>query len=114
MIEMAVALGVVVAMGLIGGLGPGLLATVGTGTLALGLLLGVPTGFWYHVVLYRVVAAKGPVPSRWWLSPSGLHGRLSEAELGRVTFWYRTGGIGFVLSLGGGVAAILGALMARW
>src|SRR5215813_6529482 len=32
------------------------------GVLFLGLVVGVPTGFWYHVVLYRIVSAKIPGP----------------------------------------------------
>ena len=82
-------------------------------TLVLGLVVGVPTGFWYHVVLYRIVSARIAVPRRWWLSPSALHVHLTGAEQRRIWLWYRLGGIGFVLSVAGGLAAIAGLLMAR-
>jgi hypothetical protein len=83
------------------------------GALLLGLVVGVPTGFWYHVLLYRIVSAKVAVPRRWWLSPSALHIDLTDAEQRRIWLWYRLGGIGFVLSVVGGLAAIAGLLMAR-
>lgn len=117
MLETTLVLGAVAAVGLVV-----LLATVFTapvmimlavGALLLGLVVGVPTGFLYHVVLYRIVSAKIAVPRRWWLSPSALHVHLTGAEQRRIWLWYRLGGIGFVLSVVGGLAAIAGLLMAR-
>lgn len=117
MLETTLVLAAVVAVGLVV-----LLATVLTapamivlaiGTLLLGLVVGVPTGFWYHVLLYRIVSAKISVPRRWWLSPSALHVHLTDPEQRRIRLWYRLGGIGFVLSVVGGLAAIAGLLMAR-
>jgi hypothetical protein len=117
MLEITLVLTAVVAVGLVV-----LLATVLTGSamimlalgaLVLGLVVGVPTGFWYHVLLYRIVSAKIAVPRRWWLSPSALHVHLTDAEQRRIRLWYRLGGIGFVLSVAGGLAAIGGLLMAR-
>src|ERR1700675_2333772 len=117
MLEATLVLTAIVAVGL-----AVLLATVLTipvmimvalGALLLGLVVGVPTGFWYHVVLYRSVSARIAVPRRWWLSPSALHVHLTDAEQRRIWLWYRLGGIGFVLSVVGGLAAIAGLLMAR-
>ncbi len=117
MLEATLVLGAVAGVGLVV-----LLATVLTapvmimlalGALLLGLVVGVPTGFWYHVVLYRIVSARIAVPRRWWLSPSALHVHLTDAEHRRIRLWYRLGGIGFVLSVAGGLAAIAGLLMAR-
>lgn len=117
MLEATLVLTAVVAVGLVV-----LLATVLTapvmimltlGTLVLGLVVGVPTGFWYHVLLYRIVSARIAVPRKWWLSPSALHVHLTDVEHRRIRLWYRLGGIGFVLSVAGGLAAIAGLLMAR-
>jgi hypothetical protein len=114
MLEIAFAL---VAVGFIGFgatiLTPRLIAAIGLGTLCLGIVMGVPTGVWYHVILYRLVSAKIPLPRSWWLSPSRLHGQLTDVERRRITPWYRTGGVGFVLSVVGGLAAIAGLLMGR-
>jgi hypothetical protein len=117
MLESTLVLTAVAAVGLVV-----LLATVLTtpvmimlavGALLLGLVVSVPTGFWYHAVLYRIVSAKIAVPRKWWLSPSDLHVHLTDAEQRRIRLWYRLGGIGFVLSVVGGLAAIAGLLMAR-
>jgi hypothetical protein len=117
MMEIALVLGAVAAAGLAGLLAAvppsSLITAAGLGTLALGLLIGVPTGFWYHVILYRVVSAKVPLPPRWWVSPARLHHHLTDAEQRRIRPWYRVGGVGFVLSVLGGLAAIAG-LLVRW
>ena len=108
---------VLAAVGLIGFgatiLTPRLITAIGLGTLCLGIVMGVPTGFWYHVVLYRLVSAKIPLPRTWWLSPSKLHRHLTDVEQRRINPWYRVGGIGFVLCVVGGLAAITGLLMGR-
>jgi hypothetical protein len=117
MLEITLVLIALVAAGLSGVAGviltPRLLAALGLGALILGLLLGIPTGFWYHVVLYRLASAKTSLPGAWWLSPARLHVHLNEAEQRRIRPWYRVGGVGFVLSVAGGLAAIAGLLMDR-
>src|SRR5260370_22154987 len=81
------------------------------GVLFLGLVVGVPTGFWYHVVLYRILSAKIPVPRSWRLSPSALHVHLTDPEERRIRLWYRLGGIGFLLSIGARPPSIADLLM---
>jgi hypothetical protein len=118
MLEITLVLIAVVAAGLVGFLATilssHLLTAIGLSTLLLGLALGVPTGFWYHVILYRFVSTRIPLPRRWWLSPSDLHRHLTDAEQRRIKPWYRIGGVGFVLSVAGGLAAIAGLLTERW
>jgi hypothetical protein len=115
MLEITLVVAAVLSVGLVAVLAavltPPLLTIIALGILCLGLVLGVPTGFWYHVVLYRVVSAKIPLPRAWWLSPSNLHVHLTDVERRRINLWYRLGGVGFVLSLVGGLAAILGLLL---
>ena len=117
MLELTLVLMAVVAVGVIGlaavVFSPHLMAGIGLTTLLLGLVMGVPTGFWYHVILYRLVSAKTPLPRKWWLSPSSLHRHLTDAEQRRIRPWYRVGGLGFVLSVSGGLAAIAGVLLGR-
>lgn len=117
MLEITLVIATVVAVGMVGFLTailtPRLMTAIGLAMLVLGLLVGVPTGFWYHVVLYRFVSAKMPLPHKWWLSPSDLHVHLAESELSRMKPWYVIGGIGFVLSVAGGMAAMAGLLMIR-
>jgi hypothetical protein len=118
MLEFTLVLAALVAPAFVALLAPAFtspfLTAIGVGTLLLGLLVGVPTGFWYHVILYRFVSTKIPLPRKWWLAPSGLHRHLSAAEHRRIRLWYRIGGVGFVLSVAGGLTAIAGLLMARW
>jgi len=117
MLEIALVLVAVFAVGLVGYLSAVLTSSfvtiIGLGTLFLGLLVGVPTGFWYHVILYRFVSTKIPLPDAWWLTPSSLHRHLTDAEEHRIRPWYRIGGVGFVLSVAGGLVAIIG-LLAQW
>jgi hypothetical protein len=118
MLEVTLVLMAVVAVGVVGFLttilSSHLVTAIGFSILLLGLAVGVPTGFWYHVILYRFVSTRTPVPRRWWLSPSDLHHHLTDAEQRRIKPWYRIGGVGFVLSVVGGLAAIVGLLTERW
>src|SRR5262249_24574429 len=117
MLETTLVLGALVVVALSGLAGAAftgrVLATLGLATMILGLLLGIPTGFWYHVVLYRLASAKIPLPGTWWLAPARLHTHLSGDEQARIRPWYRIGGVGFVLSVAGGIAAIVGLLIER-
>ena len=117
MLEIALVLIALVGVGLGGAAAavvtPGLIVTAGIGVLLLGLVLALPTGLWYHVVLYRCVSPKISLPRTWWISPSDLHAHLTDVERRRITPWYRIGGLGFVLCLVGGGAAIGGLLLAR-
>lgn len=90
-----------------------LMAIGGVALLLLGLLVGLPTGLWYHIVLYRLVSARSALPSTWWLAPSSFHRQLTAAEQRRLAPWYRAGGVGFVLCLAGGLAAIA-SLLVNW
>jgi hypothetical protein len=115
MLEIALVLAAIVAVGLLGVLAtvitPRLMTTIGLATLAAGLLVGVPTGFWYHVLLYRVLSLRMALPPKWWWSPADLHPHLTEQELVRLKPWFTIGGIGFALSVVGGLAAMAGLLV---
>jgi hypothetical protein len=117
MLETMLVLGAVASVGLFVALATVLTTPVmimlALGALVLGLAVSVPTGLWYHIVLYRIVSARIAVPRRWWVSPSVLHAHLTDAEQRRIRLWYRLGGMGFVLSVAGGLAAIAGLLLAR-
>ncbi len=93
---------------------PPRMVELGLWALALGLLIGVPMGWWYHLVLYRTLASRMPLPSRWWRKPVELHPLLAPEEYRRVRPWFMAGALGFVLCLTGGVAAIAGMLVMRF
>jgi hypothetical protein len=60
--EIALVLLALLAIGLLGLattlVTPQLMTAVGLWTLLLGLVAGIPTGLWHHVVLYRVLSKK--------------------------------------------------------
>ncbi len=93
---------------------PPLMVEFGLWVLAAGLLIGIPSGWWYHVVLYRTLAANRPVPSHWWRNPVDLHPLLTPNEYHRIRPWFVAGAVGFVLCVFGGVAAIAGMLVLRF
>jgi hypothetical protein len=88
------------------------LLQLGLLAVGLGLALGLPTSLVYHLKLARLLAARGELPPRWWLSPTRLHGRLRGAERRGVLRWFYAGGAGFVLTLAGCAATLAGALLA--
>src|SRR2546430_4945040 len=79
---------------------PQLFSSIGLLMLAAGLAEGVPTGFWYHVVLRRILIERGNLPPRWWIHPTRHHAQLSPDEHRRIRLWFVLGGIGFFSSRG--------------
>ena len=117
MLEITLLLGVLAIITLLGFLAtivtPDVLYTVGVLLLVVGLTEGLPTGLWYHVVLHRSMANKGALPSRWWIHPSRFHASLTPDQHRRVKFWFMLGGLGYILAVAGGLAAIVGILIER-
>lgn len=73
------------------------LAKVGSALLLFGLVFGVPTGLWYHVLLHRALAPRGELPRGWIWRPLSLHDRLRPQERPRVLAYCYAGAAGFVL-----------------
>jgi len=112
MIELLLVLGGIVAIGLVG-LGsivitPRLMTELGFWMLAGGLLIGIPTGIWYHVELYKQLSPRITLPRRWWRAPVELHPQLTPQEYRKVRPWFVVGAVGFLLCCLGGIAAIIG------
>lgn len=118
MLELILVLLSLVVIGLIGLLAivitPPRMVELGLWGLALGLFIGIPAGWWYHVVLYRALAVRMALPPRWWRRPVDLHPLLAPEEYRRVRPWFVAGALGFFLCLTGGVAAITGMLLIRF
>ena len=90
---------------------PQIMIELGLWVLAVGLLIGIPTGLWYHVVLYKQFAPRTTLPPRWWRAPVELHPLLTPQEFRRVRPWFVAGAAGFVLCCIGGLAAIAGLVV---
>ncbi len=118
MLELLLVLGALIAVGVIGLITvvvtPEIMVEFGLWVLAAGLLIGLPTGLWYHVVLFRALAPRKALPPRWWRSPVELHPLLTPHEHARMLPWFMLGAVGFGLCLVGGVAAIAGLSIARF
>lgn len=116
MFEALIAFGVVLLLG-----GLALLATIpletamewGSWGIAAGFVLGVPTGFIYHVLLWQELRRVGPVPRGWIWNPFAHHHRISRLAEGRVMPWAIAGAVGFVLIVLG-IALWIGGLANEW
>lgn len=83
----------------------------GVACAAAGMLLGLPTGFWYHVRLQACLRRRGELPERWWLRPVALHARLRSEEREQVLPWFYLGGAGFVAVMLGCALVLVGVLL---
>ncbi len=88
-----------------------LVITLGFGCIAAGLLLGVPTGLWYHVKLRAALLRCDALPARWWLRPVALHGNMAPQDRAGVLPWFYAGGLGFVGTVLGCVIVFMGVLL---
>ena len=78
-----------------------MMAELGLVFLVAGFLEGLPTGFYYHVILYRSLRPRAALPPRWWLFPTRCHSLLTPEEGRRARRWFVLGGIGFLVSVAG-------------
>ena len=117
MLEIGFLLAALIGIGLLGYLitiiTPHVFHNIGLIMLVAGLVEGVPTGFWYHVVLRRILVKRGALPRRWWIHPTRFHSQLTPEEYRRVRLWFVLGGIGYAVAVSGGLAAIVGLLIER-
>ncbi len=86
-----------------------LLFGAGCALIGLGMLLGVPTGFWFHVLLRRVMRERKIVMPMWWLKPMTVYEQLGAQDRRRVMPWLYAGGAGFVLAIAGCALFAVGA-----
>jgi len=77
-----------------------------------GLVVGVPTGFVYHVRLFRVLRPRGQLPRGWYWRPLRFNSRLRLEERAGVMAWCYIGGFGFVVICIGLVMMAAGVSMA--
>lgn len=115
MIEGFVVMGVVLALAGAAALrlaSPESIFIVGAAIVVLGLLVGVPGSVVYHRVLHRGLAARGPVPRRWWLHPTSLHAVLDGPDRAAMLRWFAVGVTGFVLAITGCGVVFVSAM--RW
>ena len=81
------------------------LMSVGVGLITLGAGVGLPTGFVYHVALYRSLKRGGGPPEGWIWRPTSLHDQVDPLDRAHVLGWCYAGAAGFVVLILGLVAA---------
>lgn len=72
------------------------------------LLVGSLAGGLYHLRLHRVLSARDALPPRWWIDPTKLHKKLSDAERERVLPAFIFGAAAFGLCVLGCGAMVSG------
>ena len=77
-----------------------------------GFVVGVPTGFIYHVRLYQVLHPRGELPPGWFWRPIRYNARLRKDERSGVMSWCYIGGAGFVVICVGLLMMAAGVSMA--
>ncbi|MBC7793621.1 MAG: hypothetical protein H7Z43_07920 [Clostridia bacterium] len=105
MLELAIVLatvgffaGLVVVIGNVPLLG---LVTFSLWMIALGMGLGIPAGFGYHVAMHRGLTASKVTAPHWWWSPVRYHVQLDRPSYRRVMPWFFVGVLGASLALAG-------------
>ena len=63
----------------------------------LGFVVGVPTGFVYHVRLFRVLNPRGELPRGWYWRPLRFNSCLRRDERTGVMTWCYLGALGFAI-----------------
>lgn len=114
MTESLVVFGVVIGLVLLGTMAVlvpvEVLAVTGASCIVLGFVLGIPAGAYYHYVLYRCLATRGPVPSDFIWRPTRYHSELARTELQRIRPWFIVGALCFGMIMLGSTIILLGFL----
>ena len=77
-----------------------------------GFVIGVPTGFMYHLRLFQVLQPRGELPRGWFWHPLRYNSGLRPEERTHVMAWCYVGGFGFVVICAGLLAMAAGVSMA--
>ena len=84
----------------------------GVACIAIGLVLGVPTGVVYHLQLWRALHPRGALPARWVLNPTAHHRQLRPDERWRVLSWFYAAAAAWSVSVLGCVLVAIAAFLA--
>jgi hypothetical protein len=79
--------------------------------MASGLLVGVPSGLYYHVLLRRALLRRGALPRGWYWNPQAHHDDVDLASVRTLMPWFWLGALGFGLIVLGFVVAVAALLL---
>ncbi|MCP4606487.1 MAG: hypothetical protein GY847_39265 [Proteobacteria bacterium] len=114
--EILLALGLTLAIGLVSvlALAPWrILFQVSIWFVGVGFVVGVPTGFIYHMQLYRMLKPRGELPKGWIWNPIQLNSRLLPGDRGRVLPWCYIGAAGFFAIIIGFILVATSMILAQ-
>jgi hypothetical protein len=81
---------------------------IGAACTALGTIIGLPAGLWYHIRLYRALIVDGARLERhWWWHPMKMHAALSDPSRARVLPLFRIGAAGSLAMIVGGLLVVV-------
>lgn len=87
-----------VALALVGTYVPlPIIASTALALMGVGLLFGVPAGFYFHVLLRRALARLGAVPRGWYWNPTQHYEALDEPTARPMRPWLVAGALCFGL-----------------
>lgn len=86
------------------------LMAAGLSAIAIGLVVGIPGGIYYHVQLRRALLRAAALPERWWLHPTRLHESLPAHERRTFMPWFLVGAAGWGLIILGAAIFALGLM----
>lgn len=89
---------------------PEWLMGAGLAAIATGLVVSIPGGAYYHVLLRRALLRVGTLPQRWWLHPTRLHASLPKHERRTFMPWFVVGAAGWCLIILGAAVFALGLM----
>ncbi|MCP4674868.1 MAG: hypothetical protein GY854_05035 [Deltaproteobacteria bacterium] len=79
----------------------------------IGIVVGVPTGFIYHVLLYRKLKPRDEIPRGWVWGPIRLNAKLTPRERLLVLPWCYVGAMGFFVIIVGFVLIVASMILAQ-
>jgi len=89
------------------------LLRIGVILITVGLFVGVPIGFRYHLLLFRRRKMFGEGMRRWWLSPQRYHGSLPEKDRKLLDRWFLAGALFFSVAMLGCGLVFVGLMISR-
>lgn len=90
-----------------------IILTAGVTSLVIGLILGVPIGFYYHLLLFQRKKLLGRELKGWWIYPHRYHEYLPEKERRILNRWFWVGAVFFNIAMIGCGLVFIGLFMER-
>ena len=88
-----------------------IILAAGIALIVIGLILGVPIGFYYHLLLFQRIKLLGRELKGWWISPHRYHEYFPEKERRLLSRWFWIGAVFFNIAMIGCGLVFIGLFM---